>query len=350
MRDHAEPLRRRDVEDVDAVAGDREQVRTIGLHAIALIDARDLSRRLGIISRRRTARGGGGRRGNAAVEHHDRPTPPRPHRPAEHVAPAGHRRLNRPRLQPGDVSDRCQGVRALVADKLLALVESHDIDARGAVERIDCQATVECVSARAGADGVNAGTAEEHVVAAAAHDRVDAAVAADLVVASTAVESIAARAAENHVGTIAPRDHVVAESSFEPRGDALVAGHVHRDRVVAKAGNDVDRLHPSRRADIDHSTVHGRPQLAGIHWIRLDDDRVVGQRRARVTHDRPRTRREAHRQRVPGLEPLDNPRCLPGSGPPPIHPLPPLHDTASGVIARHRLHPLDGTGRAEPGQ
>ena len=258
MRDHAKSLGRRDVEDVDAVAGECEQVRTIGLHAIALIDARDLSRCLGIISPRRTARGGGGRRGDAAVEHHDRPTPPRPHRPTEHVAITRHRCLDRPRLQPAAVADRRQGVGDLVADELFALVEPRDVAAGGAIHRVDGQATVECVSACAGANGVDAGTAEERVIAAATHDRVDAAVAADLVVASPAVERVAARAAENHVGTIAPRDLVVAESSLEPRRDAIVAGHVHCDRVVAEAGNDVDRLHPCRRADVDHGAVHGR--------------------------------------------------------------------------------------------
>ena len=302
MRDHAELLRRRNVENVDAVAGECEQVRPIGLHAIALIDARNLRRCLGIISPRRTARGGGGRRGDAAVEHHNRPTPPRPHRPAEHVAVPRHRALDRPRLQPGNVSDGCQGVCAFVADELLALVEPRDVDAGGAIHRVDGQATVERVSACAAADGVDAGTAEERVVAAASHNRVNATIAAHLVVASTAAECVAARPTENDVGAIASRDHVVTEAPFEQRGDAGVARHVHRDRVIAEPTDDVDRLHPSRRADVDHDTVDGRPDLAEVGWILLNDDRVVGQRRVCVPHDRPRACREAHRQGVPSFE------------------------------------------------
>ena len=116
------------------------------------------------------------------------------------------------------------------------------------------------------------------------------------------------------------------------------------------SSSDVDRLHSSRPADVDHGTVDGRPDLAGVGWILLNDDRVVGQRRVCVPHDRPRARREAHRQGVPSFELLDEPRRLPSLAPPPIHSLPPLHDAVSGVIARHRLSPHDPTGLAEPGQ
>ena len=241
MRDHSQTLRRRDVEDVDAVAGDREQPRAIGLHAVTLIHTRGLRGGLRVVGR---TRGVAGNRceGGADTPVHDpnRAAPPAADLPTQHGAPAGHRCLDRPRLQPAAVADRRQGVGDLVADEELALVEPRDVAAGGAIHRVDGQATIERVSACAGADRVNAGTAEERVIAAATHDRVDAAVAADLVVASTAVESVAARAAENHVGAIAPRDLVVAESPFEPRRDAIVARYVHRDRVVAEAGNNVN--------------------------------------------------------------------------------------------------------------
>ena len=274
------------VDDVDAVAGEHEEMLAVGLHEVALVDAGDL-----VIGAREITRFG---RSAACrpthdirIVHGDSPIPPRPGIVPKLIAPLCHCRVDVPRLELVEVVGLPERVGALVADEPLARGEPDPVVGPCAVEGINTSAAVDRVLPRAAPERVAAGFAVERVVAQAACERIVAGTSAERVVASPAAQCVVALAAENRIVAVTAGDRVIAGAAVEHGLDPGVAGDVDGDRIVASAAEDADGGDPRFANRADDDAVHGRPQLCGIGGIAIDENRVVGVGGIGVTGDAP---------------------------------------------------------------
>jgi hypothetical protein len=323
VADDREALRWPRIDDVDAVAGEHEQVLAVGLDAVALVDAGNLVvRARKITGLRRARRGRRGQGDHPVAQRHVAPPPgPRGLR-AELVTPAGHRRLDVPRLELVGIGGQPQRVGALVADQRFAGIGRDDlVSILRAVQGVDARPTIESVAAVAAAERVAAGVTVEAVVARCADERVVVRAAADEVVAGATVDRVVIGATEDFVVDSAAEDRVFAPTASDlvvliSRRDDVVTGvaeqlrpqprvarHVHGDRVVpgpAEHPHDPDEgLGPPA----DDHVVDRRPQHAGPAGIPVDEDRVGGLSRTILARDRPGEPRDG--QRPPRLETFD---------------------------------------------